>query len=244
MKEKFEPMRCKMSDGIVPYMYQEMTSADRRVFEEHLESCPECVDEFAEIADARFSVYEWRKVEFEAMRTPEIVIPYETGARISWFGKLREAFSAAPTWTAVGIPSAAAVVLAIGLFSYQSPNNGDIASNVGNAVSLGSAKSKQSNITDAPVEVESIEVADEPEIPQPAANPSAVSNPTRADRAETPQLARADRRVKPEPRRVQPERVVESRQQPVMLPTFTEFAEQEDESLRLAELFEDIGISE
>lgn len=235
-----------MAGRIVSYMYQEMAPADRLVFEEHLRSCSACVDEFAEIADARFSVYEWRMVEFEAIPTPEIVIPFKASARVSWFGKLREAFAAAPAWTAVGFSSAsaAAVVLAIGLYIYQSPKNVDVASNVGNAGSIESVMSEQSNITEVPIGVESAEVFKEPEIQQPVATPFEVSNPARPDRVAAPQRAKADRRVKAEPRQVQPERVVERRQQPVTLPTFTEFAEQEDESLRLAELFDDIGISE
>src|SRR4051794_13141264 len=67
---------CGFADEMLSYMYDELASAERERFEEHLPDCVACTDEFAVIAHARFSVYEWQKLEFADMPTPHIVIPY------------------------------------------------------------------------------------------------------------------------------------------------------------------------
>lgn len=245
MKEKIETTRCEMSGGIVSYMYQEMTTADRLAFEEHLLSCSACIDEFAEIADARLSVYEWRKVEFEAMPTPEILIPYKRAARVSWFGKLRAASSFAPVWGTVGLSSAAAaVVLAVGLVGYQLQNSGDVAANIGNAESAEFPKAESTVAANGHADVEMLEelITSKTHEAEVAAAPVVeLKEPGRVDNS---QPVRTGRRTVPVTKRTQAERDIEPRRQPVQLPTFTEFAEQEDETLRLAELFDDIETSE
>lgn len=68
---------CPFEDEIVSYIYDEMFGAERLKFETHLAGCSICTDEFAAISDARFSMFEWQKEEFSNLPTPEIVIPYE-----------------------------------------------------------------------------------------------------------------------------------------------------------------------
>lgn len=69
--------QCGLADLMVSYIYDEVGTPERRKFEEHLLSCIDCADEFAEISNARFSIFEWQKEEFAHLATPEIVIPYE-----------------------------------------------------------------------------------------------------------------------------------------------------------------------
>jgi len=68
---------CGFADEIVSYMYDELAAIDREKFETHLINCTACTDEFAAIADAGYSVFDWRKREFAALETPAIVIPYD-----------------------------------------------------------------------------------------------------------------------------------------------------------------------
>ena len=67
---------CDFADDIVSYIYNETGEPDRKIFETHLAHCTVCTDEFAAISNARFSVFEWRKEEFAHLLTPEIKIPY------------------------------------------------------------------------------------------------------------------------------------------------------------------------
>lgn len=67
---------CEFNDEIVSYIYNEMDPDGRRRFESHLASCTACTNEFAGISNARFAVFEWHKEEFVSMSTPEIIIPF------------------------------------------------------------------------------------------------------------------------------------------------------------------------
>jgi hypothetical protein len=68
---------CGFADEIVAYIYDELAGVERREFEKHLTVCAACTDEFAAVAGARYAVFEWRKEEFAPLSTPEIVIPFE-----------------------------------------------------------------------------------------------------------------------------------------------------------------------
>lgn len=67
---------CVSENEIVSYLYDEMPRAARTRFERHLVDCSLCTDEFADISDARFSMYEWNREEFVNIPTPKIAIPY------------------------------------------------------------------------------------------------------------------------------------------------------------------------
>jgi len=67
---------CEFTDDIVSYLYGEISATARTNFEDHLSDCSICLDEFAAISNARLSVFEWRRDEFADLPTPEIVIPY------------------------------------------------------------------------------------------------------------------------------------------------------------------------
>jgi hypothetical protein len=92
---------CRSGDAIVSYIYNELPSADRLAFEDHLLDCTTCTDEFAAIAYSRYSVYEWQKIEFEPMQTPNFVIPYAE-TKVSWFDALKTIFATGPRLATAG----------------------------------------------------------------------------------------------------------------------------------------------
>ncbi len=86
---------CKFESEIVSYLYDELTSADRDRFENHLLDCTPCTDEFAGMSYSRYSVFEWQREEFAPMATPQIAIPYPAKAvavsgSSGYFSGLRE----------------------------------------------------------------------------------------------------------------------------------------------------------
>lgn len=103
--------KCSFSGEIVSYMYGESAAGDRTAFESHLRTCVDCTDEFAELADARFSVYEWNKIEFVPLASPAISIPYDqpaaAAASAGFLNSVRELFAFGRT------PAMAAAVLTI-----------------------------------------------------------------------------------------------------------------------------------
>ncbi len=92
---------CGPGDAIVGYIYNELSSAQRLAFEDHLLDCTTCTDEFAAIADSRYAVYEWQKIEFEPMQTPRFVIPYAK-AKVSWLDAIKSVFATGPRLATAG----------------------------------------------------------------------------------------------------------------------------------------------
>lgn len=100
--------QCPRAAAIVSYMYSEMPAGDRHAFEAHLVDCQACTDEFAGISVARFEVFDWKRTEFDALATPAISISHSEpvvtlGQRLyGWI-----------SWAAA-VPAFALVFLAIG----------------------------------------------------------------------------------------------------------------------------------
>ncbi|HVF46327.1 MAG TPA: hypothetical protein VNA17_02050 [Pyrinomonadaceae bacterium] len=116
---------CGPADEIVSYIYGEGDQRWRTRFEEHLSNCTSCTDEFACIADARFSVFEWHKEEFVPLLTPAIVIPYvaaqlSSPVDTSFFAGLRSIFTIPRLATGL-----AAVLVTAGLGLFGSNYMGD-----------------------------------------------------------------------------------------------------------------------
>ena len=92
---------CNSGDAVVGYIYGELNAADRDLFEDHLLDCTACTDEFATIADSRYAVYEWQKLEFEPMPTPRFAIPHAEPS-VSWLDVIRGIFATGPRLATAG----------------------------------------------------------------------------------------------------------------------------------------------
>jgi len=77
-RERSQIERCAVSEEMIAYLYAEMSGPKRAAFENHLVDCGACIDEFAEMSHARYSVYEWQHEEFAPLATPRFEIPYES----------------------------------------------------------------------------------------------------------------------------------------------------------------------
>jgi hypothetical protein len=110
--QKKDHNQCPFSDEIVSYMYDEMPAKAALEFEQHLEACGVCTDDFAAVAVARFETYDWKRTVFDPLPTPRIVIPYPQ--KTVTFG---ERISAWRSWVTV-VPVAAALLLCLGVAAY------------------------------------------------------------------------------------------------------------------------------
>jgi hypothetical protein len=116
---------CPLTDEIVAYIYREIGGRVELDFETHLADCTACTDEFAAVSNARFSVYEWKKDEFDHLSTPQFIIPYDVAeekiglaaAVRMWLGGLSfPVAAAAAIMTFVGIG-----LIAFGYFTTAEP---------------------------------------------------------------------------------------------------------------------------
>ncbi len=230
---KFE--ECKLSGDMVPYMYGELSVGDCSAFESHLLGCEACTDDFASISSARYEVYDWKKLEFDAFETPQIQIPYDAvpaaSANSSWVGKLRSAFES--KWSIPGVAFAGLAVVSIfaAIFMSAGDGGGEVASRLDNSnIASVTSKSESDSIGVPATETESRTEAPSEATPRPLQ----ISAPGRV------QPRRPVRNDKVTSTRQVEAKQASTRAEQKSIPTLNEFADDEDTSLRLAELFDDI----
>ncbi|MEO6655727.1 MAG: hypothetical protein ABIO36_06550 [Pyrinomonadaceae bacterium] len=229
---------CEFADEIVSYIYCEVGVAERTVFETHLANCPVCTDEFAAISDARFSIFEWRKEEFDSLSTPQIVIPYaakgradEENVQMGLLAGLRGLFGAAR----LPVTVAALLLLCLGL--------GFVAMNY-----LGGDQQLAANVNVPPVAMHNQntkfpESAIEFEIPTSKIvkdDPVAGKNPNDTGIYSVKTLGnhRPNRQLTASIQKTfnnAPQRNLQNRKAPVL----SSYDDTEDKSLRLSDLFDD-----
>jgi hypothetical protein len=114
---------CFSERDFVSYLYNEMGEFDRTRLDEHIAECSSCTDEFAGLSESRFSVYEWQKLEFAGLETPEIAGPWQTPSvteavasrqprETSWLDRLRAAIALRPGFALGGV---ALIIVALGI---------------------------------------------------------------------------------------------------------------------------------
>ena len=109
--ENLEAFKCEFSVDVVPYMYGEASKRVSSAFEDHLLDCELCTEELAAVSFARYEVYDWKKVEFDPLPTPRI-LPFADTAQVpvaaSWLDGLRAVLGGG--WL---VPSSALAAVAI-----------------------------------------------------------------------------------------------------------------------------------
>ena len=239
MEMKNETNKCSCSHGeeMLAYLYDELSPAGRERFETHLESCFECIDEFAELAVSRYSVFEWKSVEFVPMATPRFVIPAERKpVASSWLDSIKAAF-AWNGWALAGGGAAMMLFAVIGIGFWNFQSDGPIADNDAASLPAGAPAAVQNQMA-----------------------PTNVAEPDQAELAEVV----PSRKPRPERAVVQPQasqrkrsdvaNVVTGRKTPSATetrrpsanerlqnsPTLGQYVEDPDESLRLSDIFDDL----
>jgi hypothetical protein len=219
---------CKFNGEMVSYMYGELSSEETSVFELHLVDCSACTDEFAAISSSRYEVYDWKKLEFDPLETPNFDVPLGVGTGASWSDRIRVVFARGWAVPAFSLAAIAIVsVVATGLI-WQRSGNIELASR-----------------TFYPVPVND-------EISVPAETEVATTTVDKLD--ELTVKDRVSKSKRSTPRTFDSEPVKATRVRPVevkqttaknekkAVPSLNEYADdEEDTSLRLAELLEDIG---
>ena len=223
--------KCKFESGIVPYMYGEMAVHEATAFESHLLECSACTDEFAAVSAARYEVYEWKKLEFDPLSTPVIEIPQVEPLGVgSWFEKLRAVF--AGSWAVPGV-AFAGLALAVAFTSFlilSRDGNQDV---VKNNTNTPVTNRPETDSNPAPATVAKEAPAGDANVPvQPKVVRAGESKPSQPRRSE--RVGRAPKAIP----------VQTTATKTPAAPTLNDFDDEEDTSLRLAELFENIDTRE
>jgi len=237
------------AEEIVSYLYDEATAKEKFEFEAHLKNCLMCMDELAAFGFVRTSLTEWRNDEVFALEMPrlenpatKISVPVISTTSGSWLDNLRELFAWFPAWKTASVAFGVLIFAAAAMFFINSSNNNEIASNT----KQDPAKESSNTVQDNP----SSEIKTPPGNPEngsPFKNKSQLagtvnskdsatkSNGSRKQKANTPKMletvaGNTKNREEKKSNNVQKNDV----------PRLTNYGEEEDKSLRLADLFAEI----
>jgi anti-sigma factor RsiW len=225
------------------YIYGELDEAARNRFEEHLVGCDDCTFELAAYSDARLGMIEWRRGDFDHLESPAIVIPWvvqnepavqsEPAGVISRF---IEALSSFPLFAQAGIGLAAAA-LAFGVFYFAvyspSEQTKEVAANKRVETNPFVARDEKPN---AQVEASTVAVNG-------ATSPTDIRKVARQPERVRRQMA-AVRVNGRRPLDHKSETASTNKAVNKSVPTLSTVDEEKDNSLRLSDLFAEIGSSE
>lgn len=226
---------CGFAGDVVAYIYDEIDTASKAHFKDHLAGCAKCTAEVAGTSNVRFSLGEWQKHEFAHLPTPEIVIPYDDmrsepagrNDRPGFAAGLRDLFAAYTRPLAASFAVVLCLLIAIVALTYLDGNEQALA-NKGEQPAPPVQNTSVSKEAPVPLPGSDIATTVTPEPDVSAASPvgrrqkRAVAVPAGARPAKTPFLQRPVQAVR-------------------KAPVLTTFDEADDNSPRLADLFDEVG---
>ena len=248
---------CGNASELVSYLYGETNAAENTDFEKHLAACALCADELAAFSSVKFSVNDWKLKEFADLQTPVIEIPYPaasnkrevSGMKISWLARLRESFSFAPSWrTAAAALAILIVCVGLALFAFDPGSGSDRAGvNKNSSAQISPTAEKTPDRSNANLnqttlpdpESKPLDKRQTPPTPELTVQPDSTNtrpvrsaNPQRrTQKAETTNLPKSDDKKRDDKKKNEiPPKIFED--------------EEEDDTLRLAEMLEEIDTVE
>ncbi len=238
---------CAFAEQIVSYLYSEANAKEKAAFDVHLNNCSTCTDELAGFGFVRSSIVEWKKEEFFNLETPSIQIPYPiavSAEKQSWLAELRKIFAFSPAWSTVLAAVAVCVGLTFLVLSFS--NNKEVAENDNKSI-----ESVVSPIIEKKVELPIKVTSDKPADQTPTYNQQKSSETV-------PQVAPENRIVKVSNKPIKNNSVKHNSNnlgnfrkikddknavavQKRRVPKLNNLEEEEDDSLRLADLLAEVG---
>lgn len=220
---------CPFTDEIVSYIYGELGGEAESGFEEHLLECSICTDEFAAAANDRFSVYEWKREIFDPMPTPEFVIPFMHPA-VGQTSPVSFA-SAVKAWVqgfSLPLAVAAAITVCFGL----------------GALILSYVGKREPPVTSS-LQIPAVETRDV-EVPRTVAVETAQKDPAPAVRPRSSTALRSARLTRSYGEVDKPAKTFAVDRAPIIqkakvVPALNAYQEPDDDTLRLADLFDEVG---
>lgn len=256
MNNNHKSSGCGFAEELVSYLYSETGGTANTEFEKHLETCSICADEVAAFSGVHFSISEWKSKEFVHLQTPVIEIPYsftakmreDSSVELPWLTGLRNFFSFSTSWSLATAAMAVLIIsLGIILLASNSRNSKEFAETnknsrmqvsptVEKSMEQSNANSSQNILPD----MESIPL-NNPQTPQPELT---VQPDTRNNR---PVRTANKQRRTPKTEKVnlpknQDVKLDNKKKNDIPPKIFDD--EEEDETLRLAEIFEEIDTVE
>lgn len=238
---------CGFAGDIVSYLYDEIDPAEKVKFETHLAGCTACDAELAAFSGVRGSITDWREADFGWLPSPDIVIPYEAVPeqpivvetyKSTILTDLRRMFSFAPWPPAFAALGALAIVAGITYFAFTYLNKAEVDR-------AGDTNSKRPIASPTVETPKNTTVAIENEVPKQKV-PDQIVTPRKDNGSEplkTVATPTQPRKIA-QPANVNANKPADKSTTPQKAPTLNNYTEVEDNTLRLADLFEEIDTRE
>lgn len=240
---------CTFAEQLAAYLYDEIDGAEKIGFESHLHSCKACTDELSGFSVVRSSILEWRTGEFEHLATPAFALPAAPEIiteKRSWFAAIQGMFTVSPM-QAAAFAAIAVLVISAGLFWFA-------AKRLDNQELAKVKNTENKHIDNQPVSSENIENP----IPAPTINKNSrvqdnavgtpkTSTPTVKSQSNAPfKISSQPAAPKTEINSTAPNTNTTPKiKAPVKnhAPVLDNDEDDEDNSLRLSDMFEEIGMN-
>lgn len=239
MLDKRASSPCPREDQIVSYLYRELTPVETERFEAHLAACTSCVDDLAELSEPHLAVYEWRTNIFDKIPAPSIELPFEAKQLQNsedLLGRLTALLAGWPAGLRVGVAFAAVLIIGISAFLLTRPFAGtEVARNVE------VAKADPTDLADERVLPL---VGESPGVPAPSAVDGIVNKPLEPLRNTVRVKHGLAAARKPATGRTSKPEYAANRTKKTTAPRslrLNNFDDDEDTTLRLADLLEEVG---
>lgn len=244
---------CNFAVDIVSYLYSEIGGAEKREFESHLAGCTTCSAELASFSSVRSSVSSWRAQEFDPLATPVIDIPFETqieAAAAGWQGTILTGFKklfAFSPWPPAAVGFAAlAVFIGLGFlaFSYMNRSGNDLAKNkaVDNPIVSPTAEPVK-DTGDVAINNSNSKSGSDDKVITPPRAPEPEGTVVKASVTQgTPKNKPLKAGAETDTPKKAPDKP--ATQQNKKAPNLNNYTEEEDSTLRLTDLFEEIDTKE
>jgi hypothetical protein len=247
---------CRFAEQIVPYLYNEATAVERSEFETHLDKCSICDDELDGFSFVRNSISEWRSDEIFALEMPAFDIQVMRTAKTSkiltveaeqntWFAQIRRFFVFSPKFVfGFGAVVVVTACIAATLVFLNSLGNNEIAENT----NQGSQKVSNTKVDVKNEEVfpEQISITKQTEVSplkvkmeKAQFNSPKISDNSNNMRKIKTVVQKSNNTIASTGNEIKKNKVNSLEKQEA--PTLYKSAEDEDKSLRLADLFAEIG---
>ncbi|HUF04028.1 MAG TPA: zf-HC2 domain-containing protein [Aridibacter sp.] len=227
------PNGCGTGESLVGYIYGEMDEASKAEFEDHLSACDSCAEELASFSVLRISVGELKSSELAFELPSAVEEPGTAGLLARFTGALSASFGL----KALAGASVGVIILLLGVIAFNILSTGDLNDQIANVSPV------EENAAENPaVPLSEPGIGEIAESGSAEAEPVKETVPLRA--SDEPEISRPQNSLvkKRSPQRsvsVPPSQLAENND----VPRLSEAADEEfeDDSLRLTDLFSEIG---
>ena len=258
MKDNYEQnLPCTFAEQLAAYLYDEISDTEKGVFETHLQSCRICTNELTDFGALHSSIVEWRDNDFAVLQTPVFVLPALreiVEEKRSWFESLREFFTISPARATFA--SLAALILLAGLLWFASGSfNHEELADLSNTEKEIVKEQSQSGENVAPVptppsrkntaQVRSVESIDKdvsaPDSPSDTGKNLSGKSVVAPDKVTAIPVIQKNSTKQTSPKKVANPKIKTPAKSDV--PAMDDDDDDNDDSLRLTDLFDEIGMS-